>query len=139
MVDRSMDGGYWGDRLRVAYVIRNFGKTPAILREISHELVASIDLREEPVYSPPRGLPNETILAAGDDTPGIDCYMEDIVTVEQAREIAAGKCSIWLIGRVVYEDIVSGPQSRLRTEPFLYRYAGAGFNPDYREAYNRRT
>ena len=43
---------------------------------------------------------------------------------------------MWFVGKVEYEDVVTG---LVRTEPFLYKYAGAGFIEDYREAYNKRT
>lgn len=123
-------------RIQITYVIKNFGKTPAILKEINHALEPMVDLPTKPQYSEPRGLPDNRVLGEGEETLHIVCTCEKPVTLEEARNIAAGKCSIWLIGRVVYEDIVTNSE---RIVPFLYRYAGAGFNPDYRRAYNERS
>lgn len=130
------DGGHLSPPLHVSYVIKNFGKTPAILREISHDLDVFSELPAVPSYSAPIGLPYQRVLGFGDETPPIDCDCRSIVTVDQAREIAMGKSSVWLVGRVVYEDIITG---QTHTEPFLYRYAGDGFEADYRPAYNQRT
>jgi hypothetical protein len=58
------------------------------------------------------------------------------MTHEQASTIAKGECSLWFIGRVVYEDVVTSSE---HIDPFLYRYAGNGFDADYRPAYNKRT
>lgn len=136
MVEAEHDGADIEPKVSVTYKIRNFGKTPGILREITHRLVPLIDLPDEPFYSDPAGLPYETVLVEGAETPQIDCTADECLSVRQAKDIQAGKCSMWFIGRIVYEDIVT---SALHIEPYLYRYSGAGFDPDYREAYNKRS
>lgn len=129
------NAGYLEPPLHVSYVIKNFGKTPAILREISHTLDI-FELPDEAIYSPSRGLPDQRVLGSDAETMPIWCDCLSVVTVGQAREVAMGKLAVWLVGRVIYEDIITG---QTHTEPFLYRYAGDGFEADYRPSYNLRT
>lgn len=131
------DDGHLEPRLSVSYIVKNLGKTPAILREINHELVRLVDRPAEPIYSKPQEIADENRVIEGkSQTETIYCRAEKWLTVRQAKEIAAGNCSMWFIARVVYLDVVTGLE---HTESVLYRYAGSGFKPDYREAYNKRT
>jgi hypothetical protein len=120
----------------VSYDIKNFGRTPAILLEIYHSIELHADLPPIPRYSVGRGLPYKRILANGEETTLIECYGDFWLTNEQAQEISKGTLSLWLIGRVVYRDVVADAE---RITPYLYRYAGDGFEADYRAAYNQRT
>lgn len=127
----------WGtDGLRVRYQIMNHGKTPGVLKGISHYIDYLSDLPPEPTYDdavpPPDG--QHTLGAAWNSDP-LTCAYRIQVNRGQIRAAAKQQCSVWFVARVVYLDIFGAEH----VESVLWRYTRGGFKRDYRPAYNRRS
>jgi len=125
-----------GERVSVRYVFKNYGKSPAILKEISHDLQHWNDLPDELRYFPIPEMPKERAVMAGGSTESFQCIVMAPLTAGAATSIRTGDSFLWLYGHVVYDDAFG----REREHRFLYRYRiGHGFQPyDYKN-YNKNT
>jgi hypothetical protein len=88
----------------VAYAVKNVGRTLATLKEISHQLVAIAELPREREYTPVIPFPIEHILEAGGTSQNITCHADQRMTPAIARDVWAGRSSIWFYGYFSYED-----------------------------------
>jgi len=132
---RSTSGGM----LFVKFVCKNYGKSTAILKEISHDLRYWSELPSLLRYAPSPDLPKERAIVAGASSEPIQCTLALPVTSAIASSIRARESFLWVYGRVLYDDAFG----RAREHRFLSRYQiGYGFQPylhaDY-EAYNKNT
>lgn len=134
------DGSHLAGSFHVSYWIKNFGKTPAVIKEISHEISFMTDLMPEPYYIaiPSSALPSRYVIEAGGHTDPIACQSTANWPIGVVRGVANRECSIWFIGRVVYDDVMGGKNHETG---FVWRYRsdGQGFRRDYSDAYNKRT
>jgi len=120
----------------VQYAFKNYGRTPAILKEISHELRLWNRLPEELRYSAIPAMPKELAVVAGASTEALQCTLMIPLTVEAATSIRTGDSFLWLYGHVLYEDAFG----REREHRFLYRYRiGPGFQPYSYKDYSKST
>jgi hypothetical protein len=124
------------ERVFVQYSLKNYGRTPAVLKEISHELQHWSRLPEELKYFPIPAMPKEVAVVAGASSESLQCTLAVPLTVEAATSIRRSDSYLWLYGRVVYEDAFA----RERELRFLYRYRiGPGFQPYHHKDYNKST
>jgi hypothetical protein len=124
------------ERVYVQYALKNYGRTPAVLKEISHELQRWSSLPEKLHYLPIPAMPKELAIVAGASTEALQCTLVTPLTVEAATSIRTGDSFLWLFGHVVYEDAFG----REREHRFLYRYRiGPGFQPYPYKDYNKST
>jgi hypothetical protein len=124
------------ERVFVQYVLKNYGRTPAVLKEISHELQHWRSLPEELKYFPIPAMPKEVAVVAGASSESLQCTLAVPLTVEAATSIRRSDSYLWFYGRVVYEDAFA----REREHRFLYRYRiGPGFQPYHYKDYNKST
>jgi hypothetical protein len=124
------------ERVFVQYTFKNYGRTPAILKEISQELAHWNRLPEELKYFAVPAMPKELAIGAGSSTESLQCTLALPLTVEAATSISRGDSYLWFYGHVVYEDAFG----REREHRFLYRYRiGPGFQPYYFKDYNKST
>jgi len=124
------------DRLFVQYVFKNYGRTLAVLKEISHELRHWSRLPDEVKYSPIPALPKELAVVGGGSSEPLQCVLATPLSAEAATSIRTGDSFLWLLGRVVFDDAFG----REREHRFLYRYrVGAGFQPYRYKDYNKST
>jgi hypothetical protein len=124
------------ERVFVQYVLKNYGRTPAVLKEISHELQHWRSLPEELKYFPIPAMPKEVAVVAGASSESLQCTLSVPLTVEAATSIRRSDSYLWFYGRVVYEDAFA----REREHRFLYRYRiGPGFQPYHYKDYNKST
>lgn len=111
----------------IQFVLKNYGKTPATLREINAVMFKSA--------SPPPhielttnilDLPNETVVAPGFATGGFIVPCRDhFATMADGIAIQSGDQHLWFHGRAVYDDVFG----REGTHYFLYKLrptAGSG-------------
>lgn len=113
---------------KVHCVFKNYGKTPAIVKEISLRLAYFENLPSEPVYVARDTVLSEFMVAAGDETDVQPCELETRLTRHQANRVVHAYSYIWFYGRIVYDDIF-GKEHEHR---FLWRYGGAhGFRPNH--------
>ena len=125
-----------GERASVQYVLKNYGKTPAVLKEISHDLQHWDHPPDELRYLPIRIMPKERAVVAGGSSEPLQCILAAPLTAAAAATIRTGDSFLWLYGRVVYDDAFG----REREHRFLYRYrVGYGFQPYYYKDYNTTT
>ncbi len=134
--DPKMQDGTISPLPTVWYRFKNYGKTPAIIREISAQLTYFERLPDDPVYVASDQVLHEQMIASGDTTalPGLEkpqvhsCPMTQQITVTQAKSIVRAQAYIWFYGRIIYDDTF-GIEHEHR---FLWRYGGAhGFRPNY--------
>lgn len=132
---RSTSGGM----LFVKFVCKNYGKSTAILKEISHDLRYWKELPPLLRYAPSPDMPKERAIVAGASGEPIQCTLAVPVTSEIASSIRSRESFLWVYGRVLYDDAFG----REREHRFLSRYqVGYGFQPyqqaEY-ETYNKNT
>lgn len=132
----SMDEGFVSDAAGVYYNFKNYGKTPAIIKEISARLIYGKKPADEPIYVPSDQVLREHMIASGEITTAIlfdearphRCKLEDRMTLGQAKTIIRAQSYVWFYGRILYDDIF-GMEHEHR---FLWRYGGAhNFRPNY--------
>jgi hypothetical protein len=125
-----------GERILIKLVCKNYGKSMAIIREISREL----EHRKSPPaslrYVPMPNLPRERAVLAGATSEPVECIMAAPLTAAEITSVRAGDSFLWLCGRVLYDDAFG----REREHRFLYRYrVGYGFQPYYYKDYHKNT
>lgn len=100
------------------YGFANYGKTPAIVREIGFGACVAENLPSVREYSQLLHLPTH-LLGPGQETRDID-YDEFKVTFEDADAVADLKATFWFWGNIVYDDMF-GSQ---RTLDYVFHYSG---------------
>ena len=109
----------------VEFRFKNYGKTPAILKEMSRDIIISADFPGKIEYFPIEFATTGRIVAADAETnPPMKCIRTRLSKRELTEIIRAQK-SFWFYGRLLYDDIFgSGHEHR-----FIYQYSR---NPDSR-------
>jgi hypothetical protein len=102
---------------------KNYGKTPAILKEVC----AALEHRKEPPEmlggsAPYLGLPVEQVIGHGVLTDEFKVEMPHFFTMAEAIAMSNDDGAIWLRGRVVYDDVFG----REGTQWFIYRLNRTG-------------
>jgi hypothetical protein len=91
-------------RVEVTYIVKNYGRTPAIIKEISHQLIVTKTLPDLPrETSPVDPFPISHFLARETEA-GIVCNFESVFTVKDARDVFGGFKTVWLYGYIAYDD-----------------------------------
>jgi hypothetical protein len=127
-------------RLLITYGFKNYGKTPAVIREISHGIAISRE-PPDPVYTLSNLIPQETVIAPSGTTDEQTCIFDtNLETVKDAMPLSTGEAYIWFYGRIDYKDIFGDMN---QTHRFFFRYIDTGkgfrFQPyDYKH-YNKST
>jgi hypothetical protein len=127
----------YSDVADVSYSFKNYGKTPAIVREISGRLVYGKRPPDEPTFVPTDQVLQEHMIASGEATAVISplddvrphrCKMDEELTVPEVAAIVRAQSYIWFCGRILYDDIFG----RKHEHRFLWRFGGAhNFRPNY--------
>jgi len=125
-------------RPNVRYVFKNYGKTPALLKEISHTITHAAILPDEIDYTPADVVFTETFVAASDSTQELRCtFTGTLLSTQHAAEIVRGQRTYWFYGRVVYDDIFGDEQ----VHRFVWKYSGGshGFRPVQHPKHSKST
>ena len=82
------DGDALDSSVGLYYGLKNYGKTPAIIKEISQQLVLAPELAKEREYNPKSPLPIEPTLGPVEQTPRgtLVCTLDRKITVGEAKE-----------------------------------------------------
>lgn len=130
---------------RIDYIVKNYGKTPAVINEIFTRVISWHDLPEVRY----EGLPDvfrDAVVAAGEVYPPdakrgywLTQCLDHTLNASEIKDLKEGKSYLWFYGRVKYRDIFS----RQRETGFLWRYYVIGngglFHPYEHGNYNYRT
>jgi hypothetical protein len=92
-----------GERIEVTYVVENYGRTPAIIKEISHQLIVAKTLPSPRETSPVDPLPISHFLARETEA-GISCNCKGVRTVKDARDVFGKLKTLWFYGYIAYDD-----------------------------------
>jgi hypothetical protein len=108
----------------IEFTFKNYGKTPGIIREISHGLTASPE-PPDPVYMVSKYLFTEYMIAAGEmtETQKFDSTPM-FQNIQNALPLLHGQAHFWFYGRFDYEDVFGNPQ----VHRFYMRYVKIGLN-----------
>jgi hypothetical protein len=119
----EMDSGTISTAVGLFYSFKNYGKTPAILKEISHQMVLTPELAKEREYVLIVPLPIEHILSPGEKTPEqtLFCCLDRKITVGEAKKIHALENTVWFYGYISYDDTF-GFGRELR---YIFHYDGS--------------
>ena len=117
------DGDALDSSVGLYYGLKNYGKTPAIIKEISQQLVLAPELAKGREYSPKNPLPIEPTLGPAEQTSRgtLVCSLDRKITVGEAKEILTLKNALWFYGYVAYDDTF-GFGRELR---YIFRYDGS--------------
>jgi hypothetical protein len=102
---------------KISYSFQNYGRTPAIIREISHGACVARDLPIERNYSHVIHLPSH-LLASDKETPAIEVDDVPKITAAIARSIDDTENTFWFYGTVTYDDMFGWR----RTFNFVWQY-----------------
>ena len=90
----------------VEYRLKNYGRTPAIIKEISHQLICAPKLEKMRRYTPILPLPIDHILGGDQKTPQnrLSCRLDRALTIGDAKQIQRLDSALWFYGYVSYDD-----------------------------------
>jgi hypothetical protein len=101
----------------LSYTFKNFGRTPAILREISYGTAVAPELPQMRTYVPVIHLPCR-VLAADKPTPPLPVDDLPVITRAVAKSIRDTENTFWFYGEVIYDDMFGWR----RTFNFVWHY-----------------
>jgi hypothetical protein len=115
--------GPLGNTVEAHFVFKNYGKTPAILKEVR----GALEHRKEPPEmlggsAPYLGLPIEQVIGHGLLTDDFKVEIPHFFTMAEAIAMSNDDGAIWLRGQVVYDDVFG----REGTQWFIYRLNRTG-------------
>jgi hypothetical protein len=119
----------------VEFCFKNYGKTPAIVKEIAHDIILRREFPDEIDYIPVDLVPTERIIPTDNETEKWKCLRTDF-QVGDARDVIRAYRSFWFYGRVLYDDVF-GIEHEHR---FIYRYNGSrGWRAFHHPKYSKNT
>jgi hypothetical protein len=125
-------------QLIVKYCFKNYGRTPARIRQMTIEM-DHLSQPPQQIRYLPSGIyePLEHFLSEDKTTTPTECHLRGSIDLASAQSIRAGQSSIFFYGRVLYDDIF-GVEHEHR---FFWRYSGPMdlFAPFYFRDYNKNT
>jgi hypothetical protein len=113
----------------VGYCFKNIGKSFAIIKELSNQLVFETDFPMVPVYTIRDTLPNERVVMPGQYSAIMGCMMQDNLTVGKCVEFQKRIRAFWFYGYVKFDDVF-GREHEWRYR-FCWKRGYDGFRLDY--------
>jgi hypothetical protein len=99
------------DRFQIRFFFTNYGKTPAIIREISYGSYVDRAPKDNFVYTVHRTPLSSDVIGAGDETDVLVYYGNTgLVTISDAAKLANGELHVWFYGEVDYIDVFGSNQ-----------------------------
>lgn len=103
----------------INYHFKNYGKTPGIVREISHGVALSPH-PPDPVYQVIAQAPTENMIAPSGRTDTQTCIKQiSVNSIADALLLENGSTHIWFYGRFDYDDVITNEPQVHR---FYFRY-----------------
>jgi hypothetical protein len=113
----------------VAYSFRNFGKTHAIIKELSNQIIAAAEFPKVAEFTIREVMPDELVIAPGGQSAIMTCLMQDTFNVGGAVNFQKRKVAFWFYGYVVFDDTF-GSEHRFEFR-FCYRRGYGGPRLEY--------
>jgi hypothetical protein len=127
--------GFVNVPVEIAYCFKNYGKTPAIIKEMSRDIAISTTFPDEVEYLPADLTTTERVIAADENT-GPQRYVHTYISKVDLNGVIRANTSYWFYGRVLYDDVF-GTEHEHR---FIYRYNGArGWRSFHHPEYSKST
>jgi len=115
----QMDDGFISNRPAVEFCLKNLGKTPAILREASYQIVQGDVFQKTFEYR--IGSIVDPIIDGGAETaPPTPCSLETLFTVGDSRTVLNGKRPLFFYGYATFETAFG------RRYEYRWRYVNSG-------------
>jgi hypothetical protein len=136
--DKLTGNGHVETKPSVHYKFKNYGKTPALLKEISRTITPAVNLPDEIDYVPVDTVPKESFVAAGEPTEEWPpCSLSDTISTQDWASIVRGQRTVWFYGQVVYDDIFGDEH----VHRFVWKYSGGshGFRPVQHPKHSKST
>jgi hypothetical protein len=92
------------DTPSVGYSFKNFGRTAAILKEFSDQLVFAADLSNVAEYSIRESMPDELVVEPGAPSAILGCLLNTTFNVGNAVDFRNRKAAFWFYGYVKFDD-----------------------------------
>ncbi len=130
----SMDDSFISNRPAVDFVLKNLGRTPAILKEVSYRVIQGTAGQRQFDYTV-GSIGNPVIDGGAETTPPVPCGLETTFTVGQSRQALHGSHPLMFYGYVIYET------SFEREYEYRWRYENSGiyWNLAHYDEYQRRS
>lgn len=118
----EMDSGTISSGIGLFFGFKNYGKTPAIIKEMSAQVILAPELPKEREYIVRVPLPLDHIIAADQrtDPQTLVASLDHQITVGVAKDIQAMRNALWFYGYISYDDTF-GWGRELR---FIFNYDG---------------
>jgi hypothetical protein len=88
----------------LAYSIRNFGRTPALLKEISNQIIIARTFPQPAQHVIRERMPEDLVVAPGESSEKLICQMEDTFTVGDAVRFQNRESTFWFYGYLRFDD-----------------------------------
>jgi hypothetical protein len=112
----------------LSFHVRNYGRTPGVISEISHQIIHAKNLPWPLEYS--AALDGEVIdyvVASEKNSPRITCEPDSVFTIADFESIAREDTRLWFYGYVVYFDVFD----RRIERRFMWEFSNGAFRMNY--------
>jgi hypothetical protein len=134
-LERITPDGQVSVPVTVKFAFKNYGKTPAILQEVSRDIVIAPNFPDEVDYIPVEFVPTERVVASDEATDTWECTRTNISKAD-LNAIIRAQTSYWFFGRILYNDIFG----KAHEHRFIYRYnSSRGWNTFHHPEYSKNT
>jgi hypothetical protein len=118
----------------IGYSFKNFGKTAAILKKLSDQIILQPTFPTTPTYADREQMPDELVIEPGKPSATLGSMMKDTLTIRDAVAFQERKTAFWFYGYVIFDDAFG------REHRFEYRYCyRRGFGGPRLEYYREFT
>lgn len=120
----------------ISYLFTNFGKTHAITKELSNQIIVAAEFPTVVEYTIRATMPADLVVAPGASTELLTCLMEDTFRVRDAVDFQKRKLAFWFYGYVVFDDTF-GREHRFEYR-FCYQRGYGGLRLEYYREFTAR-
>jgi hypothetical protein len=134
-LNRVTSNNMVGVPVSVEFAFKNYGKTPAILKEVCRDIILMPTFPDSIEYFPVHFIPSARVVAAGESTDAWKC-MQTHISKQDLNAVIRAQTSYWFFGRVLYDDIFGGGHEHR----FIYQYNSAhGWSTFHHPEYSKNT
>jgi hypothetical protein len=120
LIDQKMDDEFVSTRPSLDFFIKNLGRTPGIMTEVSYQLIQGSQSQSTWEYAVRDTIVDPVIDGGKDTQPPTPCGLETVYRVRDAKDAMNGVRPFYFYGYVVYVD------SFKRRHTYFWRYQNMG-------------